>query len=96
MNESNISDFYREMGISGQVYHFGQQILEELEGRFKKIDETAEYNQMKVLKACRKTRSAKPVCWEPPDMAIMIWEEKRWRRFMPQFFIRRTLLYARR
>lgn len=21
MNESNISDFYREMGISGQVYH---------------------------------------------------------------------------
>ena len=26
MNESNISDFYREMGISGQVYHFGQQI----------------------------------------------------------------------
>ena len=42
MNESNISDFYREMGISGQVYHFGQQILEELEGRFKKIDETAE------------------------------------------------------
>lgn len=56
MNESNISDFYREMGISGQVYHFGQQILEELEGRFKKIDETAEYNQMKVLKALQENK----------------------------------------
>ena len=56
MNESNISDFYREMGISGQVYHFGQKILEELEGRFKKIDETAEYNQMKVLKALQENK----------------------------------------
>ena len=56
MNESNISDFYREMGISGQVYHFGQKILEELEGRFKEIDETAEYNQMKVLKALQENK----------------------------------------
>ena len=51
MNESNLTDFYRELGISRRVFDFGTQILEELEERFHNIDETAEYNQMKVLRA---------------------------------------------
>lgn len=51
MNESNLTDFYRELGISRRVFDFGKQILEELEERFHNIDETAEYNQMKVLRA---------------------------------------------
>ena len=50
MKESNISDFYREMGISEPVLRFGEQVLKELKGRFEEIDETAEYNQLKVLK----------------------------------------------
>lgn len=58
MNESNLTDFYRELGISGRVFDFGKQILEELEERFHNIDETAEYNQMKVLKAMQENKDA--------------------------------------
>ena len=42
---------YEALGISRKVYEFGEKILKELEPRFKAIDETAEYNQLKVLKA---------------------------------------------
>lgn len=49
--ETSITDFYSSMGISPEVGKFGAQIIEELEERFRQIDETAEYNQMKVLKA---------------------------------------------
>ena len=42
---------YEEFGISEKVHRFGEIIIEELSERFKKIDETAEYNQLKVLKA---------------------------------------------
>lgn len=42
---------YEGFGISEKVHRFGEIIIEELSERFKKIDETAEYNQLKVLKA---------------------------------------------
>ena len=41
---------YQQLGISQEVYCFGQKIEEKLSERFKKIDETAEINQMKVHK----------------------------------------------
>ena len=44
-------EMYKALGISDKVYDFGEKILKELEERFKRIDETAEYNQIKVLKA---------------------------------------------
>ena len=44
------SKIYEELGISKEVYDFGQNILEGLKERFEKIDENAEYNQLKVLK----------------------------------------------
>ena len=47
---------YEELGISGQVYEFGQEILSGLEERFRKIDENAEYNQLKVLKAMQENK----------------------------------------
>lgn len=47
-------NMYREMGISDKVYDFGKAILEELEPRFRQIDEVAEYNQLKVLGAMQK------------------------------------------
>lgn len=56
MKEGNISDFYREMGISEPVLRFGEQVLEELKGRFEEIDKTAEYNQLKVLKAMQENK----------------------------------------
>lgn len=42
---------FETMGISKEVYEFGAKILDGLKERFEKIDEVAEYNQMKVLKA---------------------------------------------
>ncbi len=44
-------DIYRQMGISSQVFTFCTQIEADLKGRFEAIDHTAEYNQMKVIKA---------------------------------------------
>lgn len=47
----SIKNMYLERGISEEVYAFGEQILAGLSERFQKIDENAEYNQLKVLKA---------------------------------------------
>ncbi len=41
----------RHLGISDQVYQFSKGILDQLQTRFEEIDQTAEYNQLKVLKA---------------------------------------------
>lgn len=49
-------DMYREFGISDKVIEMSSQIEEGLKERFESIDETAEYNQMKVLKAFRKNQ----------------------------------------
>ena len=47
---------YREFGISDKVIEMSAGIEEGLKERFKSIDENAEYNQMKVLKAFRKNQ----------------------------------------
>ena len=47
----NIKSMYLERGISEEVHAFGEQILAGLAARFRAIDENAEYNQLKVLKA---------------------------------------------
>ncbi len=44
-------DLFLELGISREVYEYGQKIEEGLEQRFKDIDAVAEYNQLKVIKA---------------------------------------------
>ena len=41
---------YTAMGISPEVYEYGEQTLVSLKDRFDEIDKTAEYNQLKVLK----------------------------------------------
>ena len=52
-NEERLSVqyMYRHLGISDKVYHFSKEILDQLQPRFEEIDRTAEYNQLKVLKA---------------------------------------------
>lgn len=47
---------YKSMGISHNVYEFGEKICGSLKGRFEAIDEMAEYNQLKVLKALQKNK----------------------------------------
>ena len=45
---------YEEMGIRPAVFEFGEKIAESLKERFHSIDETAEYNQLKVVHAMHK------------------------------------------
>ncbi len=52
----NILNAYKELGISDEVYSFGEKILGSLKDRFDKIDKIAEYNQCKVLAAMKKNR----------------------------------------
>ena len=56
VNKMEIEKMYQSMGISTEVYHFGKEILSGLKIRFEKIDEVAEYNQMKVLNAMQECR----------------------------------------
>lgn len=47
---------YKNLGISKEVYEFGEKIIGGLKDRFDKIDKIAEYNQCKVLSAMKKNR----------------------------------------
>lgn len=51
-----MQDMYTAMGISPEVYEYGEQTLVSLKDRFDEIDKTAEYNQLKVLKAMQDCR----------------------------------------
>ena len=47
---------YESLGISKEVYQFGQKIEASLKERFEKIDQIAEFNQMKVIRAMQENR----------------------------------------
>ena len=49
-------ELYQELGISPAVYAYGEQVLEKLKDRFAVIDQVAEYNQAKVIRAMQKNR----------------------------------------
>ena len=60
-----LEEQYKNLGISREVYEFGEKIEEslkerfaeiDLKERFDKFDKTAEYNQMKVIKAMQENR----------------------------------------
>lgn len=48
---TQLQDIYRGLSIDADVLAFGEKILETCKERFAEIDETAEYNQLKVVKA---------------------------------------------
>lgn len=51
-----IKALYEAMGISEEVYDFGEKIHKSLLERFQKIDEVAELNQLKVIKAMQENK----------------------------------------
>ncbi len=51
-----IKNMYKTLGISDEVYEFGERVLLNLRDRFAEIDENAEYNQLKVLSALQEKR----------------------------------------
>lgn len=60
---STIKEMYLSAGIDEEVYDFCDRIAEKLNSRFAGIDETAEYNQMKVLRAMQQERVS-AACFE--------------------------------
>lgn len=56
MTEEVMKQKYLELGITEEVYNYGTEIEKTLKERFAKIDEIAEYNQLKVINAMQKCR----------------------------------------
>lgn len=56
MQQDRMETMYRYLGISREVYAFGEKVLGELEERFREIDRTAEYNQLKVIHAMQECK----------------------------------------
>lgn len=55
-NREMIKKMYEELEISPQVADFCEGIVKELQERFERIDEVAEYNQLKVISAMQKNK----------------------------------------
>ena len=51
-----LKKMYELLGVKEAVYRFGERTEAKLEDRFKAIDRTAEYNQLKVLHAMQKNK----------------------------------------
>ncbi len=58
MSKTTLKDYYLSLGIDEKVYDFCSDIEAGLEDRFKDIDNIAEHNQIKVLKAMQEARLA--------------------------------------
>ena len=52
----NMGKMYESMGLSRELLDYSKKIADSLKPRFDAIDETAEYNQMKVIAAMQKNR----------------------------------------
>ena len=52
----DISSMYKELGISKEVFEYGEKIEQALLERFSEIDRVAEYNQLKVVNAMQECR----------------------------------------
>lgn len=53
---NSIDKMYEELGITKEVYEYGEKIIESLKERFEAIDKVAEFNQMKVIAAMQKNK----------------------------------------
>lgn len=56
MYTEKIDNIYEALGISKKVFAFGKKIEDSLKERFQEIDDTVEYNQLKVIKGMQDNR----------------------------------------
>lgn len=54
--KDNLATYYKELGVSKEVYEYSVKIEKKLKDRFNDLDQIAELNQLKVLKAMQKNR----------------------------------------
>lgn len=59
-----LSNIYQEFGICPAVYQYGEEALKRLRERFDAIDQIAEYNQAKVVRAMQKNKVS-VACFAP-------------------------------
>ena len=55
-----MESMYEQLGVSAAVYEYGERIIAELRDRFDAIDQTAEYNQAKVLSSAPRATPPAP------------------------------------
>ena len=78
-----------------QSFHL-EKYRKNLKDRFEKIDEIAEYNQLKVIKAMQDNRVSADVLIMPADMVMMIRAEIHLKKYMRLFFTQKAHLCVRR
>ncbi len=54
----SLKAYYEELGVDGKVYDYAQKVEQGLKPRFEKMDEIAQINQLKVLRAMQKNKVA--------------------------------------
>lgn len=59
-----MEEMYAKLGVSPQVYSYGKKIEGELKGQFERLEEVAEYNQLKVIHAMQQNRVSE-ACFYP-------------------------------
>lgn len=52
----DVKEMYASLGVTGEVYEYGERVLADLRDRFAAVDATAEANQCKVLGAMQRNR----------------------------------------
>lgn len=65
-NKTGIKDIYCELGIDKDILSYSDKVLSGFKERFEAIDATAEYNQLKVLKAMQECRVSE-ACFQMSD-----------------------------
>lgn len=63
---------YMDAGISPEVYDYCHGISSRMKDRFAQIDQVAELNQIKVLRAMQKNRVSAPALSHQQGMVMMI------------------------
>ncbi len=58
-----LEEMYEQFGIKKEVLAFGREVLQDMEERFREIDEMAELNQLKVIHAMQNNRVSESHLW---------------------------------
>lgn len=90
-----LTKMYGELGISEKVLNYGREIEKSLHDRFEAIDKTAEYNQLKVIKAMQEARVSDIILPERPVTVTMTLAVTRWKKYTQKHFTVRMPLCGR-
>lgn len=91
-----MNTIYNEMGIRETVLSFGKNIEKNLKDRFEKIDEIAEYNQLKVIKAMQDNRVSAGCFNYASGYGYDDQGREHLKKYMRLFFTQKAHLYVRR